>query len=144
MFRVTSSSFSVRFHRVLCASYLKDFHSTHFVAPEPEGSSPHSQQLATGPYPDPLESIPHPTSQSPQGPFWFHPPIYASVCRVISLLRAFLPKPCTLFYLSHACHMPRPPHSPWLDGSNYIWRWVQINETPQFADSSILLLLHPP
>jgi hypothetical protein len=27
---------------------------------EPEGSSPHSQQLATGPYPEPVESNPHP------------------------------------------------------------------------------------
>jgi hypothetical protein len=32
---------------------------TNSVAHEPEGSSPHSQ-LATGPYPDPVESNPHP------------------------------------------------------------------------------------
>jgi hypothetical protein len=31
-----------------------------------------------------------------------------------------------LSLLSHACHMPRPPHSPWLDLSNDIWGWVQI------------------
>jgi hypothetical protein len=30
------------------------------VAPEPEGSSPHSQQPANGPYPEPGESTPHP------------------------------------------------------------------------------------
>jgi hypothetical protein len=30
------------------------------VAPEPEGSSPHSQQPANGPYPEPAESTPHP------------------------------------------------------------------------------------
>jgi hypothetical protein len=30
------------------------------VAPEPEGSSPHSQQPATGPYPEQTESTPHP------------------------------------------------------------------------------------
>jgi hypothetical protein len=29
------------------------------VAPEPEGSSPHSQQPANGPYPEPGESTPH-------------------------------------------------------------------------------------
>jgi hypothetical protein len=29
------------------------------VAQEPEGSSPHSQQLATGPCPEPVESNPH-------------------------------------------------------------------------------------
>jgi hypothetical protein len=35
------------------------------VAQEPEGSSPHSQQPATGPCPKPVESNPHPRSQSP-------------------------------------------------------------------------------
>jgi hypothetical protein len=34
------------------------------VAQEPEGSSPYSQQLATGPYPEPVESNP-PRTQSP-------------------------------------------------------------------------------
>jgi hypothetical protein len=31
---------------------------TNSVAQEHEGSSPHSQQLATGPYPEPVESNP--------------------------------------------------------------------------------------
>jgi hypothetical protein len=35
------------------------------VAQEPEGSSPHSPQPATGPCPEPVESNPHPPSQSP-------------------------------------------------------------------------------
>jgi hypothetical protein len=30
------------------------------------------------------------------------------------------------FLSSHACHMSRPPHSPWLDLPNDIWGWVQI------------------
>jgi hypothetical protein len=30
------------------------------MAPEPEGSSPHSQQPANDPYPEPGESTPHP------------------------------------------------------------------------------------
>jgi hypothetical protein len=30
---------------------------TKSVAPEPKGSSQHSQQLATGPYPEPVEII---------------------------------------------------------------------------------------
>jgi hypothetical protein len=40
---------------------------TNSVAPEPEGSSPHSQQPANGPYPEPGEFTPHtpPPSQSP-------------------------------------------------------------------------------
>jgi hypothetical protein len=38
---------------------------TNSVAQEPEGSSPHSQQPATGPRPEPVESNPPPRSQSP-------------------------------------------------------------------------------
>jgi hypothetical protein len=38
---------------------------TNSVAPEPEGSSPHSQQPANGPYPEPGESTPHPPNQYP-------------------------------------------------------------------------------
>jgi hypothetical protein len=36
---------------------------TNSVAQEPEGSSPHSPQPATGPCPEPVESNPHPPSQ---------------------------------------------------------------------------------
>jgi hypothetical protein len=41
---------------------IRIYHITNSVAPEPEGSSPHSQQPATGPYPEPGESTstPHP------------------------------------------------------------------------------------
>jgi hypothetical protein len=38
---------------------------TKSVAPEPESSSPHSQQPANSPYPEPGESTPHTPSQSP-------------------------------------------------------------------------------
>jgi hypothetical protein len=38
---------------------------TNSVAQEPERSSPHSQQLDTGPCPEPAESNPHQPSQSP-------------------------------------------------------------------------------
>jgi hypothetical protein len=37
---------------------------TNSVAQEPEDSSPHSQQPAIGPCPEPVESNPHPPSQS--------------------------------------------------------------------------------
>jgi hypothetical protein len=37
---------------------------TNSVAQEPEGSSPHSQQPATGPCPEPVESNPHSPSKS--------------------------------------------------------------------------------
>jgi hypothetical protein len=38
---------------------------TNSVAQEPEGSSPHSQQPTTGPYPEPVESNPQPPRKSP-------------------------------------------------------------------------------
>jgi hypothetical protein len=38
---------------------------TNSMVREPEGSSPHSQQPATGPCPETVESNPHPPSQSP-------------------------------------------------------------------------------
>jgi hypothetical protein len=40
------------------------------VAPEPEGSSPYSQEPATGPYPEPTESTVHSPNQCLQDPFW--------------------------------------------------------------------------
>jgi hypothetical protein len=62
-----------------------------------------SQKPATGSYPETIESTP-PPRQSHQDLFWFHPPFY--VFRVVSFLRAFIPKPCTIFsplpYVPHA------------------------------------------
>jgi hypothetical protein len=49
------------------------------VAPGPEGSSPHSQQPANGPYPEPGESTPHP------------PPYLRSILIPSSHLRLGLP-----------------------------------------------------
>jgi hypothetical protein len=34
------------------------------------------------------------------------------------------------FHPSNACHMPRPPHSPWSDLPIDIWGWVQIMKLP--------------
>jgi hypothetical protein len=36
------------------------------VVQEPEGSSPHSQQLTIGPYPEPLEPNPHAQAHHPK------------------------------------------------------------------------------
>jgi hypothetical protein len=36
------------------------------MAQEPKGSSLHSQQLATGPYPEPVESNPHTPANLPK------------------------------------------------------------------------------
>jgi hypothetical protein len=87
---------------------------TNSVAPEPEGSSPHSWKPAKGPYPERGESTPQPP-------------------RTISLRSILIPSshlrlglssglfffglshqtPVHVSPLSHACHMPRPLHCPW-------------------------------
>jgi hypothetical protein len=36
------------------------------MVPEPEDSSPHLQEPATGPYPEPTESAPHPPANLPE------------------------------------------------------------------------------
>jgi hypothetical protein len=49
---------------------------------------------------------PPPACQFPQDPFWFHPSTYASVFQVVSFLRTFLPKPCTVLSpppMRHTC-----------------------------------------
>jgi hypothetical protein len=43
----------------------KKLTNTNSVAPETEGSSPYSQEPATGPYPEPTKSNLHSPSQSP-------------------------------------------------------------------------------
>jgi hypothetical protein len=50
------------------------------------------------------------------------------------------------FLVSHACHMPSPPHSPWLYLPNDIWGWVQkmkflTVQLPPFSYYLILLLI---
>jgi hypothetical protein len=78
---------------------------TNSVVQEPEGSSPHSQQLATGP------------SWASQIQFTPHQPIslrhilipssrLCLVFRVVSFFRAFPPKPCTPF-----SPLPCMPHA---------------------------------
>jgi hypothetical protein len=48
-----------------CAKELVITKLTNSMAQEPEGSSQHSQQPATGPCPETVEFNPHPRSQSP-------------------------------------------------------------------------------
>jgi hypothetical protein len=45
--------------RKFAVCFPKSIQLTNSVAPEPEGSSPHSQQPANGPYPEPGESTSH-------------------------------------------------------------------------------------
>jgi hypothetical protein len=56
--------------------------SNNSMAPEPEGSSPHSQQPATGPCPETVEFTPHPPPISPRYILIPHP-IHTSVFRVV-------------------------------------------------------------
>jgi hypothetical protein len=95
------------------------------VAQEPEGSSPFSWQLANVPYPEPVESNPHPQ------PISLRSILISSSHLHLGLPSCLFPsgfptKSCALSFLSHACHMSCPPHSPWFDLPNDIWGWVQI------------------
>jgi hypothetical protein len=84
---------------------------------EPEGSSPHSQQPTTGPCPETVESNPHPPPPKTISlkSILIPLPTYALVFPVGSFLRAFPPKPCTLFSPLLCVPHAHPPHSPWLD-----------------------------
>jgi hypothetical protein len=85
---------------------------TDSVAQEPEGSSPHSQQPATGPCTEPVESNPHPQVNLPKihSDHIFPPTPWSSKW---SLSFGLSHQNLVHFsLLSHACHMSRPPHSP--------------------------------
>jgi hypothetical protein len=62
----TSSLISRKIFLCFRRSNRQSSHSTNSVAPQPEGSSPHSQQPATDPYPEPDESTPHPPTSLPK------------------------------------------------------------------------------
>jgi hypothetical protein len=77
------------------------------VAQEPEGSSPHSQQPATGPYPESVESNPLPPANLPKrhsDPIF--PPTPWSSDRSLSFGLS-PPKPCRIFFpLTWVQHAP--------------------------------------
>jgi hypothetical protein len=80
------------------------------VAPEPEGSSPHSQQPANCPYPEPGESTPHPPTNLRKVHF---DPILTSTPRSSKWSFSFglsHQNPVHVSPLSDACYMPRPHH----------------------------------
>jgi hypothetical protein len=90
------------------------------VAQEPEGSSPHSQQPATGPCPEPVESNPHPPSQSPSLRSILIPSSHLHLGLPSGLFPSGFPTKTLYTFLSY------PSFSPWLDLLNDIWGWVQI------------------
>jgi hypothetical protein len=104
-------SVSNSYHRTTRHSEL-----TNSMAPEPEGSSPHSQQPPNGPYPEPGESTPHrhPTNS----PKVHSDPILPSTPWPFKWYLSFglsHQNPAHVSPIFHAYHMPRPPHSPWSD-----------------------------
>jgi hypothetical protein len=68
---------------MVCASHLVLL--TKSVAQESAGSSPHSQEPATGPYPELVEFTPAANLRK------IHPPIYALVFQEVTFLQAFPP-----------------------------------------------------
>jgi hypothetical protein len=104
------------------------------MAPEPEGSSPHS-------WGEPGESTPRPPTNLPKVHF---EPILPSMPWSVKWSFSFglsHQNPLHLSPLSHACHMPRPPLSPWFDLLNNVWRWVQIMKLPIMMQVYKLYLL---
>jgi hypothetical protein len=88
---------------------------TNSVAQEPEGSSPYSQQLTTGPYPEPVESNPHIPANLPKihsAPIVPPTPWSSEWSLSFGISHQNL---VHFSLLSHARHMPCPPHSHWLD-----------------------------
>jgi hypothetical protein len=61
-----------------------------------------------------------------KGPSSCYLSTYVLVFQAASFPLAFLPITYTPSFLSHSFHMPRPPHPPRLDNSNYTWGRVQI------------------
>jgi hypothetical protein len=88
---------------------------------EPQSSLPCSHKSATGSYPEPAESSsPHRSLRST-----LMLPSHIRLHLPSGLLHSGLPNqnPVNTSPLPHACHMSRPPHSPWFNHPNNI-RWI--------------------
>jgi len=106
---------------------LRVTHSRNFPSfMEPKGSLPSSQEPATGPYREPVESIPHPPNL-----FLLRPiPILSSHLRLdfrgATSIQVSDQNFLYISYFTHACYMPRPSHPPWLDHPNSTLLSVQV------------------
>jgi hypothetical protein len=87
---------------------------------ESDGSLPFSQQPVTGTYPEPDAPTPQLTP---------YPKIHSNIILPFtprSYERSLLCRDSDenfvyIFHLSHACHIPHPSHTPWLDHPHNIW-----------------------
>jgi hypothetical protein len=104
---------------------------SNFVVPEPKGSSPYSQEFAISHYSEPTQFSSPPKAVSLRPVFIPSSNLRLSLLSS-SFLRALPPNILHFSVLSHACHMPHPPHSPWFDLPNHIWKWVpNMNSFPR-------------
>jgi hypothetical protein len=88
----------------------------HFV--EPKVSLPYSQELSTGPYPEPYQSSLYHPILNLQDPWQYYPFIYSLVSLLVSFL---LVLPATTYKHSsspHSYYMPSSSHPSWLDYFN--------------------------
>jgi hypothetical protein len=100
---------------------------TNSVALEPERSSPHSQQPATGPLS--WANWIHSTPRQPIDPMIHSDLILLSTSRSSEWSLSFGHSHQILIHfspLSHPCHMPRPPHPLWHDLPDDTRGWVKI------------------
>jgi hypothetical protein len=71
--------------------WLADGHSTGEKIPRFNWTQrlPRSEDPATGPYPEPVESSPHSHTLFPFDPFQYYPPIYVQVSEVTWVCQSF-------------------------------------------------------
>ena len=105
---------------------------------EPLGSLPHSQVLATCPYPVPARSSPYPHIPIPENPSYFYPPFHSWVSQEVSFPRVSPPTPCIcLSSVSYALHTPPISFFSILSTKQY---WVR--STHRSLSSSLCSFLH--
>jgi hypothetical protein len=93
--------------------------SQHFM--EPEGSLPCSQEPSTGPYPKPYRSSPYRPILSLKSILILS--THLSLCLPSSLFLSDFPTNILYAFLFSPVRAICPVHPPWLDHSNYTWRY---------------------
>jgi hypothetical protein len=113
---------------------------TNYVAPEPAGSSPYSQETATAlPWANGTHSTPLSHSSLRSIPI---PSFHLCLSLPCGLFPSGFPTKTLRTFLSHACNVSRASHSP-LFACIIILGMRAKSEAPHRAASSIILLFHP-